>query len=79
MPRDPTREPNGSFWFGAELEPDGCQVWFRITGKAVGRMLAETPSARDQCLVDARGFGGGPTHSGEKGLKSSRLAPLSIV
>ena len=52
-PRDPTREPNGSLWFGAELEPDGRQVWFRIPGEAVGRMLAETPSARGQCLVDA--------------------------
>ena len=52
-PRAPTRDPNGSFWFGAELEPDGRQVWFRITGEAGGRMLAETPSARGQCLVDA--------------------------
>ena len=52
-PRDPTREPNGSLRFGAEVEPDGRQVWFRITGEAVGRMLAETPSARGQSLVDA--------------------------
>ena len=25
-PRVPTREPNGTFWFGAELDPDGGQV-----------------------------------------------------
>ena len=30
MPRDPRPEPNGqSFWFGADLDPDGSQVWFR--------------------------------------------------
>ena len=29
-PREPTREPNGTLWFGAELDPDGDQVWFRI-------------------------------------------------
>ena len=52
-PRDPTREPNGTLWFGAELKPEGRQVWFRITGEAVGRMPAETLSARGQCLVDA--------------------------
>ena len=52
-PREPTREPNGTLWFGTELDPDGRQVWFRITGEAVGRMLAETPSARGQCMVDA--------------------------
>ena len=37
-PRDPTLEPNGTFWFGAELDPDGGQVWFRIAEEAIGRM-----------------------------------------
>ena len=41
-PRDPTREPNGTFWFGAELDPDGGnQVWFRIAEEAIGRMPEE--------------------------------------
>ena len=28
-PREPCREPNWqTFWFGAEFDPDGRQVWF---------------------------------------------------
>ena len=52
-PREPTREPNGTLWFGAELEPDGGQVWFRIAEEAIGRMPAETPAGRGRRLVDA--------------------------
>ena len=53
-PRDPTREPNGwIFWFGAELDPAGSQVWFRITAEAVGRMREKTPRARGARLIDA--------------------------
>ena len=51
--REPTREPNGTFWFGAELGPDGDQVWFRIAEGAVGRMPEKTPHARGARLVDA--------------------------
>ena len=51
-PRDPTREPNGRLWFGAELDPDGSQVWFRITAEAVGRMREKTPRARGARLID---------------------------
>ena len=47
LPRDHSREPNGqTFWFGAEVDPDGCQVWFRITSEALRRMREETPRAR---------------------------------
>ena len=52
-PREPTREPNGTLWFGAELDPDGGQVWFRIGEEAVGRMPAETPAAPGRRLLDA--------------------------
>ena len=52
-PREPTREPNGTLWFGAELDPGGDQVWFRIAEEAIGRMPAETPSGRGRRLVDA--------------------------
>ena len=45
-PREPTREPNGTLWFGAELDPGGGQVWFRIGEEAIGRMAAETPAGR---------------------------------
>ena len=51
--RDPTREPNGTFWFGAELGPAGDQVWFRIAEEAIGRMPEKTPRARGARLVDA--------------------------
>ena len=54
LPRDPSREPNGqTFWFGAEIDPDGCQVWFRITSEALRRMREETPRARGTRLIDA--------------------------
>ena len=40
-------------WFGAELDADGGQVWFRIGEEAVGRMPADTPAGRGRRLVDA--------------------------
>ena len=52
-PREPTREPNGMLWFGAELDPGADQVWFRIGEEAIGRMPAETPAGRGHRLVDA--------------------------
>ena len=53
-PRDPSRDPNRqTFWFGAELDPDGSQVWFRIASEAVRRMGEQTPRARGDRLVDA--------------------------
>ena len=53
-PRDPGREPNRqTFWFGAELDPDGVQVWFRVASEAVRRMKEGTPGARGDRLVDA--------------------------
>ena len=52
--RDPSREPNRqTFWFGAELDPDGSHVWFRIASEAVRRMGEQTPRARGDRLVDA--------------------------
>ena len=54
MPCPPNRERNGrTWWFGAELDPDGSQVWFRITPEAIHRMREKTPRARGACLVDA--------------------------
>ena len=53
-PRAPGREPNRqTFWFGAELDPDGSQVWFRITSEAVRRMREGDAVARGERLVDA--------------------------
>ena len=53
-PHDPIREPNGrTLWFGAGLDPDGEQVWFRIDEETIGRMPEKTPVARGQRLVDA--------------------------
>ena len=54
MPCPPSREPNGrTYWFGAELDPDGRQLWFRITSEAIHRMREKTPRARGACFVDA--------------------------
>ena len=53
-PHDPIREPNGrTLWFGAGLDPDGEQVWFRIDEDAIGRMPEKTPAARGDRLIDA--------------------------
>ena len=51
--RTATREPNGTLWFGAELDPTGDQVWFRIDEEAIGRMPEQTAEARGRQLVDA--------------------------
>ncbi len=52
--RDPCREPNRQVrWFGAELDSEGAQVWFRITLEAARRMKAHTPEACGGRLVDA--------------------------
>ena len=46
MARPPSREPNGrTCWFGAELDPDGDQVWFRLDDAAIARMPEKTPAA----------------------------------
>ena len=38
MPYPPSREPNGqTYWCGGELDPDGNQVWFRITARDADR------------------------------------------
>ena len=42
-----------NFWFGADLDPDGNQVWFRIALEAVRRMKGQTPGARGERLVNA--------------------------
>ena len=52
-PRQGTREPNGTLWFGADLDPEGDQVWFRIEEDAIRRMPEETPEARGRRLLDA--------------------------
>ena len=39
-------------WFGAELDPDGNEVWFRITWEAIRRMREKTPRARGERLID---------------------------
>ena len=52
-PRQATREPNGTLWFGAELDGSGDQVWFRIDQQSIGRMPDKTPEARGRRLVDA--------------------------
>ena len=52
-PRQATREPNGSLWFGAELDGSGDQVWFRIDEGSIGRMPDKTPEAKGRRLIDA--------------------------
>ena len=45
-PRKPTHEPNGTLWFGADLDPEGDQVWFWMEEEAIRRMPDATPEAR---------------------------------
>ena len=52
-PLDHSRDPNGAFWFGAELDPDGGQVWFRIASDAVRLLKGKTPADRGDRLIDA--------------------------
>ena len=53
-PRDPFLEHDGPIvWFGADLAPDGSQLWFRISPEAVRRMGGQTPRVRGDRLVDA--------------------------
>ena len=54
MPCPPSRDPNArTWWFGAELDPAGEQVWFRVTSEAIHRMREKTPRARGACFIDA--------------------------
>ena len=48
----PTREPNGTLRFGAELD-EGDQVWFQIEEEAIRRMPDRNPEARGRRLLDA--------------------------
>ena len=52
-PRKPTREPNGTLWFGANLDPADDQVWFRIEEQAIRRMPEATPEGRGRRVLDA--------------------------
>ena len=52
-PREPTREPNGTLWFGADLDREGGQVWFRIEEDAIRRMPDATPEGRGRRVLDA--------------------------
>ena len=52
-PRKPTREPNGTLWFSAELNPTGDQVWVQIEEKPIRRMPDRTPEGRSRRLLDA--------------------------
>ena len=42
-----------NLWFGADIDPEGDQVWFRIAEDAIYRMADSTPPARDRRLLDA--------------------------
>ena len=62
-PRDPCLEPNQrTLWFGANLDPDGIQVWFRIALEAIGRMREPTAEARGNRVIDAFLAGLQPDH-----------------
>ena len=53
-PREPIREPSGqTLWFGAELDPAGDQVWFRVAEEPINRLPEKTPTDRGRRLVDA--------------------------
>ena len=60
-PRESTREPSGTLWFGAELDPDGDQVWFRITAASVGRMREKTAAATASSTPSSPGWRRAPS------------------
>ena len=51
-PLPPEPQKPRACWFGAALDPDGNEVWFRITWEAIRRMREETPGARGERLID---------------------------
>lgn len=79
-PRQTTREPNGTLWFGADLEREGDQLWFRIDEQAIGtEHTTSVSSSATLCavseLVPTRAVpvdhqtGVGPVGPGARSLK----------
>ncbi len=53
-PRPPRENPfRGAHWFAAQLDPDGNEVWFRITQQAIHQMQETLPTERGVRLVYA--------------------------
>ena len=53
MPRDPHRvRHKQAYWFGAEIDPGGNEVWFRVTLEATERMREKTRGERGRRLID---------------------------
>ena len=52
-PRRATREPNRCLSFGAEVNREGDQVWFRSEEEAIRRMPDATPEGRGRRVLDA--------------------------
>ena len=52
-PRRTTREPNGTLWFGADLDREGDQIWFRIDENGIRRIPHATPEGRGRRVLDA--------------------------
>ena len=42
-----------AYWFGAELDPDGIEVWFRIRLEDIKRMKETASRARGDLVIDA--------------------------
>ncbi len=72
-PRDPCREPNGTHGFGADLDPDAKQVWFRVASEDIRRIRAETPRTRGDRVVDARLAWLSPRHRPRRHLNRFEL------
>ena len=51
-PLPPEPQKPRACWFGAALDPDGNEVWFRITWEAIRGMKEKTPGARGEHLID---------------------------
>ena len=52
-PREPTREPNGTLWFGAEFDPAGARSGSGSPKRPSAGWPAETPVGRGRRLLDA--------------------------
>ena len=51
VPADRERD-RAACWFGARADPDGNEMWFRLTLEAIYRMRENTPARRGARLVE---------------------------
>ena len=74
LPADRERD-RAACWFGARADPDGNEMWFRLTLEAIYRMRENTPARRGARLVERliRWLGENPEHQLDDGYNGFRV------